>query len=129
VLSCSDGAGSRTGPEPPAPPAPVLFIGADNFVITAPADQPPLLYRIDVNADDTTRVRGLAAMTGGFDAGDPGTWLSAQLDRTMAPATLFMRLDARATPLGRHPATITISAAGADPRILHLVLTVVEAHP
>lgn len=126
ALSCSAGADTKPGATEPktAPSTPLIFLSADSFVVTTPSSGRSLLYRVGISADDTTRVRNLAAMGGGFDDGDSGAWLSAQLDRATAPATLLMRLDPAVAVPGRHPATITISAAGADPRILHLVLVV-----
>jgi hypothetical protein len=126
ALSCSAGSDAKPVATEPTMAAlkPLIFLSADSFVVTTPGSGRPLLYRIGINADDTTRVRSLATMAGGFDNGDSGTWLSAQLDRASAPATLLMRLDPSAATPGRHPAAITISAPGADPRILHLVLVV-----
>lgn len=125
ALACSGGERSPTDPAAaPVSSKAQIFIAADSFVITTPNNGRPPLYRIGISADDTTRVRDLTATTGGFVAGDPGTWLTAQLDRTTAPAVLLVRVDPAAASPGPHPGTITISATGADPRVLHLALVV-----
>lgn len=127
AIGCSEAARSAsdaeatTGPHQPVIPAkPTIVLSTDSLVASAINGADVLTYDIGVTPGDTTKLHALTVVTGGFGDGDPGTWLSAQIDTSSAPAKISIRVDATRGGVGSHTGMLTVTAQAADSKTIRV---------
>jgi hypothetical protein len=131
ALGCSEAARSAsdaaatTGPhQPVVPPKPTIVLSTDSVVASAVNGADVLTYDVSVTPGDTTKLHSLAVVTGGFSDGDPGAWLSAQIDTAGGPAKISIRVDPARAGVGVHVGAVTVTAQFADSKSIRVRLDV-----
>jgi hypothetical protein len=110
-----------TDPVVPTPPKPAIALSIDSVVVSLLAGAPSLAQDIDVTAGNATSVTALTVADTSGAA--PSGWLSVSLTSTTAPAKLSVRVSPNLA-VGRYEATLRVTAANADPRLVRVALVV-----
>jgi hypothetical protein len=110
-----------TVPNVPVPPKPSIALSSDSVVTSLLSGAPTISQDIDITAGNSTNVSGLAVVDSAGAA--PTGWLTASLSSTTAPAKLSVRVSPNLA-VGRYEATLRVTAANADPRLVRVALVV-----
>jgi Rieske Fe-S protein len=106
--------------DPASPAALQLSVGAVGF--SSPAGVTPPPQTVQCSNSGGGSLGGLQAQVA-YTSGT-GRWLTASLDRTVAPALLTLQADVTGLAAGSYTATVTVSATGVASRTIAVVLTV-----
>jgi hypothetical protein len=94
------------------PPTIALSAGSATFAGQRLSANPPN-QTLAVTNSGTGTLDQLSVMAITYGAGQPGGWLTAALDRTVAPAVLTLSASTASVPSGSYSATVTLASAAA----------------